>query len=460
LLFSGRSISPAAYRNPTERMLRHSRDDWLDFEVGTARLRHDARMKLLLRKLRDRMVGLRNWVVPRIQDLLSLKKRLSQAMRRQAMLRRALNLPAPDTTSVQGWFDGHPGADEFFRLDPEREVERNIPLLREPRNTWFYEANRKTKIDSTYVLKLMGGFVHGHAGAQLLTREGNYLWDANIEDWLYFKTGFFIDSTLRLPKATKLEGTVAVLAHRSARNNFSHWVFDVLPRIGLLERTVGLNAIDHFLVGHTDKGYEWETLKQLGVPREKVIQFEPRSYFQADQLIFPSHSRYHNASHQASTLQFLKKSFVSSASMAKKRRLFISRADASFRRLIGEVELCRRLSAHGFEVVTLAGVSLSDTAALFASAEAIVGPFGSGLMNICFCPPGCLVIDVAPPEFYNTHHWYLSEECDLDYACYFGNGGLIQPGVPMVSVTKDIQIDVEDCYHFIKGMLDRLDDLT
>jgi capsular polysaccharide biosynthesis protein len=219
---------------------------------------------------------------------------------------------------------------------------------------------------------------------------------------------------------------------------------------------VGVQSIDHFRVGHMDKGYEWETLQQLGVPREKVIKFLPDSYFQADHLVFPSHSRYHNASHQASTLQFLKKGFVPAAVPDKKRRLFISRADASFRRLIGEADLCRRLGAHGFEVITLAGVSLSDTAALFASAEAIVGPFGSGLMNICFCPPGCLVIDIAPPEFYNTHHWYLSEESDLVYACYFGNGGLIQPEVPMVSVTKDIQIDVEDCYLFVKGMLDRL----
>jgi capsular polysaccharide biosynthesis protein len=86
----------------------------------------------------------------------------------------------------------------------------------------------------------------------------------------------------------------------------------------------------------------------------------------------------------------------------------------------------------------------------------IVGPFGSGLMNICFCPPGCTIVDIAPPEFYNAHHWYLSEESGLVYTCYFGNDGLIPPHHPPSSVTKDIHIDVNDCYLFIKRMIESL----
>jgi capsular polysaccharide biosynthesis protein len=413
-------------------------------------------MKLLIRKLRDHMVGLRSWLVPRIQDLLAVKKSLSQLLRRQPFFRWALNLPSPTTLSVQEWVDREHGTDERCLLDPEQKVDRKIPLTNEPRNNWFYEASQATQIDATSVLKLQEGFVHGHSGAQLLTRQGNYLWDANTEDWLYFKHGFYMDSVLHLPRATRLKGNVAVLSHRDARNNFSHWVFDVLPRIGLLERTVGLKSIDHFLVCHSGKRYEWETLEQLGIAREKVIQLSPHSYFQATNIIFPSISRYYNASHQPSTLEFLKKSFLPANAGTRKRRLFISRADASFRRLIGEEELCRRLASHGFEVITLAGVSLSDTAALFSSAEMIIGPFGSGLMNICFCPPGCVIVDIAPPEFYNAHHWYLSEESGLAYACYFGNGGLIDPHRPLVSVTKDIHIDVDDCHLFIKRMIERL----
>lgn len=413
-------------------------------------------MKLLIRKLRDQMVGLRSWLVPALQSLLAIKKGLSQWLRRRSTLRWALNLPAPETISVQEWMSREHGGDELYVLDPEQTVERQIPITNEPRNDWFYETNRVAVVDGTSVLKLQEGFVHGHSGAQLVTSKGNYLWDANTEDWLYFKNGFFMDSVLNLPRAVRLDGNVAVLAHRYARNNFSHWVFDVLPRVGLLERTVGLNDIDHFLVSHSNKRYEWATLEHLGIPREKVIQLFPNSYFQAPNIIFPSHSRYNNLSHQLSTLEFLKKSFLPANSAAKKRRLFISREDASFRRLKGEAELCRQLIPHGFEIVTLAGVSLPDTAAMFASAEMIVGPFGSGLMNICFCPPGCVVVDIAPPEFYNAHHWYLGEEAGLVYSCYFGNDRIIQPHNPPSSVTKDIQIDTNDCYLFIRQMMERL----
>jgi len=413
-------------------------------------------MKLFLRKLRDEMVVLRNWLVPRIHDLLAVKKALSQWLRARPFWRRALNLPAPRTLSVQEWMDRRPAGDEYHLLDAGLTVDRKIPPTNDPGNLWYYEEKRHAEIDPAFVLKLQEGYVHGHAGAQVLTRDGNYLWDANIEDWLYFKHGFYMDSVLRLPAATRLDGTVAVLSHRNALNNFSHWVFDVLPRIGLLERTVGLRNIDHFLVCHRHKRYEWETLQQLGIPRENVVQLLPNSYFQASTVIFPSISRYNNFSHQPSTLEFLKKSFLPKSPSGKKRRLFISRADASFRRLIGEAKLCRRLAAHGFEVITLAGVSLSDTAALFSSAEMIVGPFGSGLMNICFCPPGCLVVDISAPEFYNPHHWYLSEESGLIYSAYFGNGGVMRPDRPLVSLTKDIVIDVDDCFRFIENRINEL----
>ena len=413
-------------------------------------------MKLLLRKLRDRAHGLRGWLVPRIEDLLGLKKRLSQSLRRRPLLRRALHLPSPATYSVQEWMDLKPAGDAWVRLDAATEAERKLPLTNEPRNRWFYESSRVAQIDGTSVLTLQNGCVHGHSGAQLFTGQGNYLWDANTEDWLYFKHGARMDSVLRLPSATRLDGTVAVLSHRYARNNFSHWVFDVLPRVGLLERTVGMGGIDHFLVSHTNRGYEWETLERLGVPRGKVVQLRRDSYFQARTVIFPSHSRYHNQSHQPSTLEFLRKKFSPERPTDGKRRLFISRADASFRHLIGEEELCQRLAAHGFEVITLAGVTLADTAALFSSAEMIVGPFGSGLMNVCFCPPGCVVVDIATPEFYNAHHWYICEESDLVYACYFGNDRLIPRNHPPSAVTKDIHIDVEDCYRFLQPLIGRV----
>jgi hypothetical protein len=56
-----------------------------------------------------------------------------------------------------------------------------------------------------------------------------------IGNWKYFDA-FYMDSVWRLPAPVHLAGTVAVLADEYAYNNFSHWVFDVLPKIDVLKK--------------------------------------------------------------------------------------------------------------------------------------------------------------------------------------------------------------------------------
>jgi len=97
-----------------------------------------------------------------------------------------------------------------------------------------------------------------------------------------------------------------------------------------------------------------------------------------------------------------------------KNRLFISRADALFRRVLNEEEILPLLNEYGFTSVKLEGLSFIEQVKLFRDAEAVVLPHGSGLANLVFCSKGTKVIELLP-FLVLDHGFRLSTAVGLDY---------------------------------------------
>jgi hypothetical protein len=82
----------------------------------------------------------------------------------------------------------------------------------------------------------------------------------------------------------------------------------------------------------------------------------------------------------------------------KPRRIYISRNDATVRRISNESELVARLSEFGFESHRLETLDIETTVAMFANAEMIVTPHGSGAFNNLFAPQSATVIEIDHPR--------------------------------------------------------------
>lgn len=403
-------------------------------------------------RLKDSLSWLKKCFVRFSKVPLILKKSISQKIRRVRWIRLWLSLPAPNDHE---FFDSsfNTSDSKWIELKPASEFIHQIPVLSHNANHWFFEKNSLVNVDSAGLAILNHGYVVGHHGGQYLNSRQEYLWDLGRESWRYFGN-LFMDSVWRLPKPIRLSGTAAVLAHEYAYSNFSHWIFDVLPKISILKDTCFFDQVDWFLVGHTDKEYQLQTLINLEVPTQKIIQFSSRSHFQADTLLCPRLTGYQLQHHPSWKINFLKESFGHRRHLTPARRLFISRKDAPFRHLLQEDFLFDRLSLLGFEQICLSGLSLEATVDLFSDAEAVVGPFGSGLMNIAFCQPGTKVVEVATPAFYNCYHWYLASVRKLRHAVYFGDDGMLDRQKSPNEGTKDININVDTCFEFIAKFLE------
>ncbi|MBJ7900327.1 MAG: DUF563 domain-containing protein [Cyanobacteria bacterium RI_101] len=225
-----------------------------------------------------------------------------------------------------------------------------------------------------------------------------------------------------MPPVQSVAGTVAVLSGL-LNDVYFHWLFDVLPRFHLL-RLAGWDwkNIDWFLVNDRC-GFQRESLAILGVDPHKLLQRSSGEdvHLQADRLLVPSFPGT-VAWTPKWACDFLRNTFLDSEWRTRKtnKRLYIRRNLSSSRRLINEEEVISGLESWGFEALHLELLSVREQASLFAQAEIIVAPHGSGLSNLVFCPPGTKVIEIFSPFYTYPCFWLVSNLMELDYFYVLG----------------------------------------
>lgn len=99
---------------------------------------------------------------------------------------------------------------------------------------------------------------------------------------------------------------------------------------------------------------------------------------------------------------------------AVSEKFYISRSLAS-RQPPMEEKLQSMLAKLGFLIVHTEKMSISDQAALFASANVIVASHGAALTNILFCKPETLLIELFMPNYLNPEYYLRSRSGALKY---------------------------------------------
>lgn len=258
----------------------------------------------------------------------------------------------------------------------------------------------------------------------------------------------------KLPPIQKIDGTVAVLAGL-LNNLYFHWMFDILPRIELLQKSgIDFSKIDKFLV-NSRFPFQKETLKLFGIAEAQILQSDRYPHIQASRLIVPSFPG-SVAWMPKWACDFLKSTFLDKKAVGvteKTKRLYISRKETANRRLINEEEVIRCLKEFGFRSVTLESMLVTEQAALFASAKVVVAPHGSGLTNTVFCDPGTKVIEIFSPNYVYPCYWLISNLVQLEYYYLLGENSvgfslyqLLYPN----SRLEDIYVNIDDLLNILK----------
>ncbi|CAN5422915.1 hypothetical protein BH10CHL1_BH10CHL1_06800 [soil metagenome] len=188
---------------------------------------------------------------------------------------------------------------------------------------------------------------------------------------------------------------IALLAAPSGINYY-HWIYDVLPRIKLLEKVRPF--IELYALPSSLSASQLDTLDLLGISKSQILKLLPDKKIFCERLFVPSLSGGPGAV-PIWALQFLRKSFCPGGSPSgQKRKLYISRADAPNRHLLNEPEVVHQLEAEGFECVSLSVCSFQEQVRLFSEASVVVGCHGAGFANLVFAS-NCRVIELFSSDY-------------------------------------------------------------
>lgn len=241
---------------------------------------------------------------------------------------------------------------------------------------------------------------------------------------------------LKLRPSTYINGRVCILPVLSGDHNYFHWMFEVLPRLHLVEKSgINIQDIDYFFINECRYSFHIETLAALGVPVEKMIEHTKKSHIKAKQIILPSLAG-DTPSMAPWVCDFLRDKFLARkfTNKGKPKRIYINRTDAQYRNILNEAQVIDFLFKLGFESLTLSSMPVAEQSELFHSADVIVAPHGAGLANIVFCKPETKIVEIFAPKHINPCYWFLSNCMSLDYYCIFGE------------MDKEIQIEESQNY--------------
>lgn len=212
---------------------------------------------------------------------------------------------------------------------------------------------------------------------------------------------------LRWPQRT---GCLLWCIDNLSPDNWYHWLTEVLPRIHLARRL--FSGVDHisFPAYYRRRSFVEETL-MMWPDLPPILWVGNRRRVLADRLVLIERAA-PPWDYRGSVMKDLVDHLVCQAqdgasSTPAPRRIYVSRADAAWRRVANEHEVRDFLEQKGFLSIEASQFSVREQIKLFRSASAVIGAHGAGLANMIFCKPGAVVREFAtrdPHQHWRCYH--------------------------------------------------------
>jgi len=266
--------------------------------------------------------------------------------------------------------------------------------------------NRSMHSLPKFLFSIPGGRVLGPEG-YIISPDNQLLTDLSYS----FKSDepFPVFKRRRFPRLERLKGTYAVLSY-PASGNYYHWLLETLPNLKAL--APHLSTLDGIFVPKLRR-FHVDSLAACGVNPGKLLEITCRDFFACEHLLVQSFS-------SAWALQswvpgWLKQSLVTAAAPGTGKKLYLSRSDASWRKVSNEPAVTRLLESAGYESLVLSSLTCTEQANLFGSAVSIISAHGAGLANLVFCRPGTRVLEIFPTRWTSLCYLQLSQLVGCDY---------------------------------------------
>jgi capsular polysaccharide biosynthesis protein len=200
-------------------------------------------------------------------------------------------------------------------------------------------------------------------------------------------------------------------------HNYHHWLLECLPLL--------LEYVEHHDPAHMKlllpqeelNTFQKSALHLLEIP-ESALCPHPAEGLLCETLYVPDLGKF-SAPQLKHTREYLLQKLQLTPQPT--RKLYVSRQDATCRRVINEAELRPLLHAEGFEILYLENLSFTEQIQSFSEAAVIMGPHGAGLTNLLFAGKHTQIIELLPDDSINHCFWIMASALEQRYTYLTGS---------------------------------------
>lgn len=164
--------------------------------------------------------------------------------------------------------------------------------------------------------------------------------------------------------------------------------------------------------------FVWDSLSYFSF--KKIIKTKPEELIVAPQCVFVSNPEYGSCPNLELTQKIRNRFSPINANEGQgHEKIYISRKNASRRKIVNESEVIILLSSVGFKVVEMEDLNFKEQVSLMNTTKILISIHGAGLSNMNFLPEGGTVVEffkrLQPNNYLNKSYWRLANACSLSY---------------------------------------------
>ncbi len=210
-----------------------------------------------------------------------------------------------------------------------------------------------------------------------------------------------------------------IFIHDNWSQGYFHWFSDALPKLEFLAGHISLNDYKLLLPAHYLQ-YEYisASLNCFGFTAEKIIPLEYHKIYKCTDVTYCTQfvvsGNYYSDLMQKLSARI--KNVLGCAEARSEKKIYISRANATKRKIVNEEEVLQVLEKFGFQSYKTEALSWTEQVGLLASAEWLVSIHGAGLTNMLFMRPGTNILEFRRnADGQNNCYFSLTSSMQLNY---------------------------------------------
>ncbi len=241
-----------------------------------------------------------------------------------------------------------------------------------------------------------------------------YLRDFN--NLSHFYTKKFFDNFIEKKNSLKTFNNVFILGSNSGNNYYSN-LLQFLPRIFFNNRS-NIKLAIHRNSSNKYREFIRSILNSLKIEFNFIYLDDDFYYFQDSE--FPQFMSLNDS------IKILKNFFKPKTNSDNSKKIYVTREDSNYRKIINEGDVVTLLRENGYRVINPQLYSIEEQIEIFTDAEKIIAPYGSNLANLIFCKPGTEIIEITPhfttdENIFSDRYSNLSQINDLKHYKIFAD---------------------------------------